>query len=147
MTIDVYTFEGQGDETTDESTQSWAEAVELARSRLLAIIANTYEWTDSELVADYRPSLSDQELDAALNDPDRDYALPVGVRSDDRYTDPGDYRLAEDEDRHVDAPLRTRASWRPGVGLVDRDYALPIDAPPTASGNRCTICDPLTPEA
>lgn len=55
--IEVYTFEDGDDEPVgDCPIYVYSEAKAYARKHGLAVIANTYEWTDSELVDDYRPA-------------------------------------------------------------------------------------------
>ena len=55
--IEVYTFEdGEDEPVGDCSIYVYSEAKAYARKHGLAVIANTYEWTDSELVDDFRPS-------------------------------------------------------------------------------------------
>jgi len=40
---------------TDYETQDLEEARQFAKSHGYSLIANEYEWTDAELLADYRP--------------------------------------------------------------------------------------------
>jgi len=50
----LYTFEdAQGYEWGSYSTSTWADANEYAMTYRLRVIENTFEWSDSELVADY----------------------------------------------------------------------------------------------
>lgn len=54
--IIVYAFESEGDKpASDYRTQSIDEARSVAKSNGWSIVANEYEWADSELVEDYRP--------------------------------------------------------------------------------------------
>lgn len=56
MTIEVYTFENaDGDEWGFFTTQELEEARSYARENKLRLIANTFEWTDSELLEDHTP--------------------------------------------------------------------------------------------
>ena len=56
MTITVYTFETENDEVaTDYETQNLEEARVFAKENGYSLIANEYEWTDAELIEDYRP--------------------------------------------------------------------------------------------
>lgn len=55
MTIEVYTFETDGDApASDYRTQDINEARQYARQHRFSLIANQYEWADSELLEDYR---------------------------------------------------------------------------------------------
>ena len=60
--MEVYTFEGEGADDT-VMIRDLAEAREYARTNHLALVANTYEWVDDEVVEDYRdaddPTLDD----------------------------------------------------------------------------------------
>jgi len=53
--IEVYTFEDKEGNESDYSTQDYQEAEEYAKEYGYMIIANIYEWQDSELVKDYTP--------------------------------------------------------------------------------------------
>jgi hypothetical protein len=54
MTIEVYSFErAEGEPFGSFTTQDITEAQEYARTNGLRIIANVYEWSDSELIEDY----------------------------------------------------------------------------------------------
>jgi len=53
MTIEVYTFEDEGGNSQDWSTQDSKQAKRYGRQRGFKVIANTYEFSDSELVWDF----------------------------------------------------------------------------------------------
>ena len=53
--ITVYTFEADEGPGSDFSTQDADEARQYAYDHDLALIANEFEWSDSELVVDFRP--------------------------------------------------------------------------------------------
>jgi hypothetical protein len=55
MTIEVYAFEGADGEEHDWTTQDYGEAKAYAQQHRLALIARQFDYTDSELVEDYRP--------------------------------------------------------------------------------------------
>ena len=51
--ITLYTFEDENGTEDSYSTQDIADAREYAQRYDRALIANEYEWTDSELIEDY----------------------------------------------------------------------------------------------
>lgn len=54
--ITVYAFETEGDQpASDFTTMSVTEAREYAKANGYSLIARTFEYTDSELIEDYRP--------------------------------------------------------------------------------------------
>lgn len=54
MTIEVYSFQdADGDAATDWTTQNVTEAKDYARTHGYRLIANIYEWVDSEMVEDH----------------------------------------------------------------------------------------------
>lgn len=59
MSITVYTFEDADGAGRSYQTQDWSEAEEYAQKYHLRVIDNTFEWADSERVADY--TLPDDE--------------------------------------------------------------------------------------
>jgi hypothetical protein len=54
-TISLYTFYDETDTEDTYSTQNYAEADDYARRYARALVAQEYEWADSELIKDYRP--------------------------------------------------------------------------------------------
>jgi len=66
--IIVYAFEEGDDESATEwTTVDYNEAREYAAGNGYSLIARTYEYTDSELIEDYRPG---HALDGTLLEPD-----------------------------------------------------------------------------
>jgi hypothetical protein len=56
MNITVYSFETEDDEVaTDYETQNLEAARVFAKKNGYSLIANEYEWSDAELLEDYRP--------------------------------------------------------------------------------------------
>lgn len=65
-TVTLYTFEGgargsRGDDGDTYSTFDYEEAKARARQYGLAVVANEYEWSDSELLEDFRPAAADDD--------------------------------------------------------------------------------------
>ncbi|HYH82284.1 MAG TPA: hypothetical protein VEX86_20915 [Longimicrobium sp.] len=54
MTITVYSFEKAGDEYGGFTTQDYREAKEYAAAHKLLIIANEFEWAESEPLDDFQ---------------------------------------------------------------------------------------------
>ena len=89
MSITVFTFQnGAGDEDTF-TTQNVAEANEYARENKRAMIANTYEFDDSEMVEDFRGDEAPDDDDDAPDDEGDD---------DDDDDDDDDEALDDDDD-------------------------------------------------
>lgn len=66
MTITVYTFHKGGDEYGSFTTQDYREAQEYARRNRCVIIANEFEWADSErLDRDDYQTRADQRAERA----------------------------------------------------------------------------------
>lgn len=61
MTITVYTFERGGYEYGSFTTQSYQEAREYARANRCRIIANEFEWSDSEPLDDFQTRADQRE--------------------------------------------------------------------------------------
>ncbi len=57
MTITVYTFRDANDSEWAFHTQDYQAAKAYAQANGLLVIANEYEWADSEPVDDYRPKV------------------------------------------------------------------------------------------
>jgi len=95
MDIEVYTFEdADGDAFGSWTTQDISEARHYAIRHRLRIIANVYEWTDSELVEDYT------EKDE--NNPD-EWDAPTCLRWLHEHTgDPNYLRRSEDWEGEVE---------------------------------------------
>jgi hypothetical protein len=55
MNLEMYTFEDGDGHTVEFTTQNFQEAKEYAITHSLKLIANTYEFSDSEVLADYTP--------------------------------------------------------------------------------------------
>ena len=55
MSLFVYTFEEADGTESTWSTQDPREAQDHGRKHGLAVIANEYEWADSEIAWDFRP--------------------------------------------------------------------------------------------
>lgn len=53
MSITVYSFEDRDGPSGSYTTQDYREAKEFARKNNLRVIANEYEWVDSEMVDDF----------------------------------------------------------------------------------------------
>lgn len=62
-TVTVYSFEDENGEPDDYTTQDYHEAYERAVCYGLKIIANTYEWSDSEVVDDFTWTKNDAPSD------------------------------------------------------------------------------------
>lgn len=54
-----YTFEDEASTESTYTTMDIAEAIEYGSKYELAVISNTYEWEDSEVIANYLPSNTD----------------------------------------------------------------------------------------
>jgi hypothetical protein len=63
MDIEVYTFEDADGAEQGYTTNDIAEAKRFARHHRLRLIANTFEWTDSELLEDNTPNTEDSDDD------------------------------------------------------------------------------------
>lgn len=55
MIIEVYAFADSDGNPVEFTTRDYREAESYARQNGLALIARQYEYTDSEMIADYRP--------------------------------------------------------------------------------------------
>lgn len=68
MSITVYTFEGPRDNpyTGEYTTQDYQEADRYASVNGYRLIANEYEWADSEMIEDYTGEAEEEALHAAL---------------------------------------------------------------------------------
>lgn len=63
--ITVYSFENADGEFGSWTTQEYAEAKDYARKYGLLVVANTYEFSERELLEDYRPSADDDDGEEA----------------------------------------------------------------------------------
>jgi len=64
MSVEIYTFEdADGNSFTDWETQDMGEARAFAQEHQLRLIANTYEWSDSEMIEDYTETEDDEDED------------------------------------------------------------------------------------
>lgn len=61
--ITVYTFEDENGSPDTYTTQDYQEARERAQRYHMRLISNTYEWADSELIADYSSSSEEGDED------------------------------------------------------------------------------------
>jgi hypothetical protein len=76
MDITVYTFEAEGDTPFGEyRTQDYEEAKAYARQYGLVIVANTFEWVESERLDDYRDEDAPPPWRNAEGDPTRNGAF------------------------------------------------------------------------
>lgn len=69
-TITLYTFEDAAGAPDSYSTQDYAEARDRAKRYSLRLIANDYEWADSELLEDYTPGSAVQPNECVTFDGD-----------------------------------------------------------------------------
>jgi magnesium-transporting ATPase (P-type) len=74
--IEIYTFEdADGNPATDWHTQDYSEAHDHAAAHGYRLIANTYQWADSELIEDFTgsaPDDDDSDDDSDDSDDDED---------------------------------------------------------------------------
>ncbi len=66
MTMTLYTFiDADDNEFGTYTTTVWAEAERYAKEHDLAVVSNEFEWSDSEVAADYRHTAQSARRHAA----------------------------------------------------------------------------------